>query len=51
MYYTSESIVAISVVPRHAGRLIFLDYEGEGPIQKTLFLVGKVTAYNFSCSK
>lgn len=29
-------------VPRHQGRVIKLQYCGEGPIQRTLMLVGKV---------
>lgn len=29
-------------VPRHQGRVIKLLYCGEGPVQKTLMLVGKV---------
>ncbi|KAK7109356.1 hypothetical protein V1264_013409 [Littorina saxatilis] len=37
---------AASVVPRHAGRLVFLEYKGEGNIEKTLFLVGKGITYD-----
>ena len=33
-------------VPRHAGRLIFLEYVGEGPIDTTLMLVGKGITYD-----
>ncbi|KAL4232326.1 Cytosol aminopeptidase [Mactra antiquata] len=33
-------------VPRHQGRLIYLTYEGEGPIEKTLLLVGKGITYD-----
>lgn len=33
-------------VPRHAPRVIFLEYEGEGPIDTTLFLVGKGITYD-----
>jgi len=29
-------------VSRHAARVIFLEYTGEGPIDTTLMLVGKV---------
>ena len=32
---------AASGVPRHDGRVIWLTYEPEGPIEKTLMLVGK----------
>lgn len=35
-----------SHVDRHTGRLIFLEYEGEGPIDTTLFLVGKGITYD-----
>lgn len=37
---------AARMVPRHQGRLIYLTYEGEGPIEKTLFLVGKGITYD-----
>ncbi|XP_060595128.1 putative aminopeptidase W07G4.4 isoform X1 [Ruditapes philippinarum] len=37
---------AARLVPRHQGRLIYLTYEGEGPIEKTLFLVGKGITYD-----
>ncbi|XP_052773682.1 putative aminopeptidase W07G4.4 [Mya arenaria] len=37
---------AARMVPRHQGRLIYLEYEGEGPIEKTLFLVGKGITYD-----
>lgn len=33
-------------VARHAGQLIKLQYTGEGPIEKTLFLVGKGITYD-----
>jgi len=33
-------------VPRHAGRVIWLEYEGSGPIESTLFLVGKGITYD-----
>jgi len=33
-------------VPRHAGRVIWLEYEGAGPIESTLFLVGKGINYD-----
>ena len=33
-------------VSRHAGRLIFLEYTGEGPVEKTLLLVGKGITYD-----
>ena len=33
----------ISGVERHRARLIRLEYQGEGPIDKTLLLVGKVS--------
>ena len=32
--------------PKHSGRIIFLEYEGEGPIQQTLYLVGKGVVYD-----
>ena len=35
-------IVLLQGVPRHKGRVIFLEYTGSGPITRTLFLVGKV---------
>jgi len=35
-----------SKVPRHAGRVIWLEYEGSGPIESTLFLVGKGITYD-----
>lgn len=37
---------AAHVVPRHQGRIVFLEYEGEGKIEKTLFLVGKGITYD-----
>ncbi|XP_066964452.1 putative aminopeptidase W07G4.4 isoform X1 [Macrobrachium rosenbergii] len=33
-------------VDRHKGRVIYLTYEGEGPIEKTLMLVGKGVTYD-----
>ncbi|XP_034026566.1 putative aminopeptidase W07G4.4 isoform X2 [Thalassophryne amazonica] len=35
-----------NVVPRHQARVIKLQYSGEGPIQKTLMLVGKGITYD-----
>ena len=37
---------AASGVPRHDGRVIWLTYEPEGPIEKTLMLVGKGITYD-----
>ncbi|KAK3094658.1 hypothetical protein FSP39_004605 [Pinctada imbricata] len=37
---------AANKVDRHKGRVIFLEYEGEGDIQQTLFLVGKGITYD-----
>ncbi|XP_033756916.1 putative aminopeptidase W07G4.4 [Pecten maximus] len=37
---------AANKVDRHRGRLIFLEYEGEGKVEKTLFLVGKGITYD-----
>ncbi|XP_064602788.1 putative aminopeptidase W07G4.4 [Liolophura sinensis] len=37
---------AASVVERHRARVIFLEYEGEGPIDTTLFFVGKGITYD-----
>lgn len=39
---TSMSLPPLAGVPRHQGRVVKLLYCGEGPIQKTLMLVGKV---------
>ncbi|NIB44888.1 leucyl aminopeptidase family protein [Pseudomaricurvus alkylphenolicus] len=33
-------------VPRHHARVINLTYEGEGPIEKTLYLVGKAVTFD-----
>lgn len=33
-------------VTRHAGRIIFLEYEGQGPIEQTLMVVGKGVTYD-----
>ena len=35
-------MLEISVVDRHTGRIINLEYVGEGEITKTVLLVGKV---------
>jgi len=35
-----------SVVPRHDGRVIWLTYEPEGPVEKTVMLVGKGITYD-----
>ena len=37
---------AASHIDRHAARLIFLEYEGEGEIDSTLFIVGKGITYD-----
>ncbi|XP_071445166.1 putative aminopeptidase W07G4.4 [Hetaerina americana] len=37
---------AAHAVPRHQGRIIMLEYEGEGPIDCTLMLVGKGVTYD-----
>ncbi|ESO93040.1 hypothetical protein LOTGIDRAFT_190097 [Lottia gigantea] len=37
---------AANTVERHRGRVIFLEYNGEGPIEKTLFFVGKGITYD-----
>lgn len=37
---------AAAKVPRHAGRVIWLEYEGSGPIESTVFLVGKGITYD-----
>jgi len=37
---------AAAQVPRHSGRVIWLEYEGSGPIESTLFLVGKGITYD-----
>ena len=36
-------ICFVTVVPRHQGRIAFLEYIGEGTVEKTLYLVGKVS--------
>jgi leucyl aminopeptidase len=33
-------------VDRHAGRVIYLRYKGSGPIEKTIYLVGKGVTYD-----
>ena len=33
-------------MPRHDGRLIWLTYQGEGVVEKTLYLVGKGITYD-----
>jgi len=35
-----------STVPRHDGRLIWLTYQGEGTVKKTVYLVGKGITYD-----
>jgi len=35
-----------STVPRHDGRLIWLTYQGEGEVKKTVYLVGKGITYD-----
>jgi len=35
-----------STVPRHDGRLIWLTYQGEGVVKKTVYLVGKGITYD-----
>ncbi|TRY70935.1 hypothetical protein TCAL_05929 [Tigriopus californicus] len=35
-----------SSIPRHDGRIIWLTYEPEGPVEKTLMLVGKGVTYD-----
>jgi len=35
-----------SVIPRHDGRVIWMTYTPDGPIEKTLFLVGKGVTYD-----
>ncbi|XP_046383739.1 putative aminopeptidase W07G4.4 [Ischnura elegans] len=37
---------AANAVPRHQGRILLLEYEGEGPIDCTLMLVGKGVTYD-----
>merc|ERR1719259_9051 len=37
---------AASVIPRHQGRVIWLTYEPEGPVEQTLMLVGKGVTYD-----
>lgn len=45
LFLTISCLVCITLdVPRHAPRVIKLTYEGEGPIDTTLMLVGKVNA-------
>merc|ERR1712142_192954 len=39
-----------STVPRHDGRLIWLTYEGEGAVKKTVYLVGKGITYDTGSS-
>lgn len=34
-----------SGVPRHDGRVLWLTYEPEGPVEKTVMLVGKGTLF------
>ncbi len=35
-----------NTVPKHDGRLIWLTYQGEGVVEKTLYLVGKGITYD-----
>lgn len=42
MFFMTLDVQHLAGVPRHQGRVIKLLYCGEGPIQKTLMLVGKV---------
>lgn len=37
---------AASVIPRHDGRVIWLTYTPQGPVEKTLMLVGKGITYD-----
>ncbi len=37
---------ASKTVPRHHPRVIKMSYEGEGPVEKTLFLVGKAVTFD-----
>lgn len=37
---------ASKTVPRHHPRVIKINYEGEGPVEKTLFLVGKAVTFD-----
>ena len=37
---------AASVIPRHDGRVIWLTYTPDGPIEQTLLLVGKGVTYD-----
>ena len=39
-------IISIVDVVRHQGRVIWLTYEGEGPIDETVMLVGKGICYD-----
>ncbi len=39
MIFTSSSFLA--AIPRHAGRIVRMEYTGEGPIQETLIFAGK----------
>lgn len=43
-------LIDFSDVARHAPRLIFLEYVGEGKIDTTLMLVGKVNTHLFELS-
>lgn len=42
LHFLIRLILPPAAVPRHQARVIKLQYCGEGPIQKTLMLVGKV---------
>ena len=37
---------AASVIPRHDGRVIWLTYTPDGPVEQTLMLVGKGVTYD-----
>ena len=47
LFFSQEFIsFSFSDVPRHAGRVIYLRYKGSGPIEKTIYLVGKGVTYD-----
>ena len=47
LFFRQEFIsFSFSDVPRHAGRVIYLRYKGSGPIEKTIYLVGKGVTYD-----
>ena len=37
---------AASVIPRHDGRVIWMTYTPDGPVEQTLLLVGKGVTYD-----